>query len=51
MIAYALDLTNKIIYELKPYNANSLKRAVKQVNKYIEALGEGFTVVIDMYVG
>jgi RHS repeat-associated protein len=45
----AIDFTNKIIYELKPYNKRSFNRALKQVEKYKEILGGDWIIVIDMY--
>ena len=45
----AIDFQNRIIYELKPYNKRSFKRAIKQTNKYAKELGGEWTIVIDMY--
>ena len=45
----AVDFTNRIIYELKPYNKNAYKRALKQASGYANTLGGKWTIVIDMY--
>ena len=45
----AIDFKNNIIYELKPYNKASYKRALKQTNRYAKILGGKWKIVIDMY--
>ena len=45
----AFDKANKIIYELKPYNMNSFKKAVKQAKRYADVVGGNPKIVIDMY--
>ena len=45
----AVDFTNRIIYELKPYNKRSYQKALKQTKRYADILGGAWTVVIDMY--
>lgn len=45
----AVDFTNRIIYELKPYNRYSYKKALRQTKRYADILGGDWTVVIDMY--
>lgn len=45
----AVDFTNRIIYELKPYNKNAYKRALKQANRYANTMGGQWKIVIDMY--
>ena len=45
----AVDMKNRIIYELKPYNKNSYKRALKQTNRYAQILGDKWKIVIDFY--
>lgn len=45
----AVDFTNEIIYELKPYNKRSYKRALKQTSRYANILGGEWKIVIDMY--
>ena len=45
----ALDLKNRVIHELKPFNKRAFKRAVKQTQKYVALYGETWTIVIDMY--
>jgi len=44
-----VDFTNRIIYELKPYNKHSFNQALKQVEKYRKVLGGNWIIVIDMY--
>ena len=34
MIIDFLDIENKIIYELKPFNPRSIKRGIKQLHDY-----------------
>ena len=46
----AVDESNKIIYELKPFNKNSYKKALKQVQKYVDELGGKWNVVLDFYM-
>ena len=45
----AVDFTNRIIYELKPYNKRAYKQAAKQAKRYADILGGEWTIVIDMY--
>ena len=45
----AVDFTNRIIYELKPYNKRSYKKALRQTNRYANILGGDWRIVIDMY--
>ena len=45
----AVDLTNRIIYELKPYNKRAYKQATKQAKRYADILGGEWTIIIDMY--
>ena len=35
-----IDYVNKIAYELKPNNTRSIKRGLKQLNRYLSILGE-----------
>ncbi len=44
-----LDNVNLEIYELKPFNKNSLKRGVKQIIKYKETLGKKHKMIIVLY--
>ena len=44
-----LDEVNKIIYELKPNNPRSISRGVKQLKRYNEALGGGYTLILELY--
>lgn len=45
-----VDFTNRIIYELKPYNKRAFQRATKQAKQYADTLGGEWTIVIDMYM-
>ena len=48
----AIDTTNKILYELKPHNTRSFKKAIQQVKKYLSQIPgdiSDWTVVIDTY--
>ncbi len=45
----AVDFTNRIIYELKPYNKRSYKKALRQTSRYADILGGEWKIVIDMY--
>jgi len=48
----AIDLTNKRIYELKPYNIKNFGSAVKQMTNYLTTMGAVFDdwiAVLDMY--
>ena len=44
-------VSTKVIYELKPCNLKSLKKAVKQVKNYMEIIGnpKEWLAVIDLY--
>ena len=44
-----VDLENKIIYELKPFNPRSVKTGVKQLQKYNKKLGGGYTMILEVY--
>lgn len=46
----AVDFTNRIIYELKPYNKRSYKQALRQTNRYANILIGDWKIVIDMYM-
>lgn len=45
----AVDFTNGIIYELKPYNRRFYKQAIRQTKRYANILGGDWKIVIDMY--
>ncbi len=45
----AVDVENHIIYELKPYNRRSYRRALRQTRRYAKKLGGDWKIVIDMY--
>lgn len=45
----AVDCSNRIIYELKPYNKRSYKKALKQTKRYAKKMGGKWKIVIDMY--
>ena len=42
------DIANTI-YELKPYNPNSIKAGVKQLGRYRLTIGEGYTFILELY--
>ena len=44
-----LNETTMTIYELKPYNKRSYKKALRQTNRYANILGGDWKIVIDMY--
>ena len=44
-----LDVNNKIIYELKPNNPRSIKQGMQQLKRYNDALGGGFTLILELY--
>jgi RHS repeat-associated protein len=49
-----VDLDEKIIYELKPYNPRSIKLGYKQLNNYLKevenlGLGNGWKIKLDVY--
>ena len=44
-----LDEVNKIIYELKPNNPRSISQGIKQLKRYNEALGGGYTLILELY--
>ena len=44
-----VDFDNKIIYELKPINPRSVRSGVRQLQKYNQALGGGFTMRLELY--
>ena len=47
--ADGLDSVTKQLYELKPYNRNSLKKGVKQITKYNDELGGGYQMILVFY--
>ncbi len=40
--ADAVDLKNRIVYELKPNNARAIRQGWKQLNRYTAALEKAF---------
>ena len=44
-----LDMDNKVIYELKPFNPRSVKQGIRQLEKYNQKLGGGYTMVLEVY--
>ena len=44
-----LDKNNKIIYELKPNNPKSINRGIKQLKRYNNAMGGGYTLILEVY--
>ena len=49
----AVDLTNNILYELKPYNKASYQRAIRQTGSYLDEIKEAnkgrWIAIIDIY--
>lgn len=43
------DEVGKIVYELKPYNIQSLKTGISQLSRYRRTMGEGYTWVLELY--
>ncbi len=44
-----IDFEAKIIYELKPMNMRSIKNGIRQLQKYNQALGGGYTLRLELY--
>ncbi len=44
-----IDYTNKIVYELKPNNPRAISRGIKQINRYLNILGDGWTGKVITY--
>ena len=44
-----LDEKNKVIYELKPNNPQSIAKGIKQLKRYNEALGGGYKLILELY--
>ncbi len=44
-----VDFDNNVIYELKPNNPRSINLGIKQLHRYNEALGGGYTLVLELY--
>lgn len=44
-----VDFNSNTIFELKPNNPRSIKKGINQLHKYDEALGGGFTLVLELY--
>lgn len=44
-----IDFDNNIIYELKPMNPRSVRSGIRQLQKYNNALGGGFTMRLELY--
>ena len=44
-----VDFKKGIIYELKPNNPRSIKSGINQLHKYNNALGGGFTLILELY--
>ena len=44
-----LDIDNKVIYELKPFNPRSVKQGIRQLEKYNQKLGGGYKMVLEVY--
>ena len=44
-----VDFDSNTIFELKPNNLRSIRQGINQLHKYDEALGGGFTLVLELY--
>ena len=44
-----LDMDNKVIYELKPFNPRSVKQGVRQLEKYNQKLDGRYKMVLEVY--
>ena len=44
-----LDMDNKVIYELKPFNPRSVKQGVRQLEKYNQKLDGEYKMVLEVY--
>ena len=44
-----LDMDNKVIYELKPFNPRSVKQGVRQLEKYNQKLDGMYKMVLEVY--
>ncbi len=44
-----LDEANKIIYELKTFNSRNLRGGIKQLQRYNDAMGGGYSMVLEFY--
>lgn len=44
-----VDFDKKVIYELKPMNARSIRSGIRQLKKYNKALGGGFSMQLELY--
>ena len=44
-----IDFDNKIIYELKPMNPQSIRSGIRQLQRYNKAFGGGFTLRLELY--
>ena len=44
-----LDMDNKVIYELKPFNPRSVKQGVRQLEKYNQKLDGWYKMVLEVY--
>ena len=43
------DKLNKIIYELKPNNPNAINRGLRQLDRYLDILGDGWVGILLTY--
>ena len=43
------DEAGRLVYELKPYNINSLKAGVSQLARYRRKMGKGYTWILELY--
>ena len=44
-----LDEVNKIVYELKPDNLNAINRGLKQLDRYLDILGDDWIGILLTY--
>ena len=44
-----LDEIDDIIYELKPANARGLRDGIRQLQRYNQSLGGGYTMILEIY--
>ena len=45
----SFDEVGKMVFELKPYNINSLKTGVSQLSRYRRKMGKGYTWILELY--
>lgn len=45
----SFDQAGRKVFELKPYNINSLKAGVSQLSRYRRTMGKGYTWILELY--